>query len=148
MKFSVSVVAVLVCLCGLKGIMASSYGNSGYGSNYGKYGGMSMGYGQGSYGLGYGGMGGGYGGYSGYGKGGYSGYGNMGYSGYGKMRYSGYGKKGGSIIDETIVIPRAMPVQAQMPMGGVYGGFGAGGLGSQVGLGDEYGLRKFLGVFF
>jgi hypothetical protein len=58
MKFSVSVVAVLVCLCGLKGIMASSYGNSGYGSNYGKYGGMSMGYGQGSYGLGYEGMGG------------------------------------------------------------------------------------------
>jgi hypothetical protein len=56
--------------------------------------------------------------------------------------------QGGSIIDETIVIPRAMPVQAQMPMGGVYGGFGAGGLGSQVGLGDEYGLRKFLGVFF
>jgi hypothetical protein len=171
MKFSVSVVAVLACLCDLKGIMASSYGNSGYGSNYGKYGGMSMGYGQGSYGLGYGqgsyGLGyggmGGYGGYSGYGKGGYSGYGNMGYSGYGKMGYSGYGKmrysgygksgysgygkKGGSIIDETIVIPHAMPVQAQMPMGGVYGGFGAGGLGSQVGLGDEYGLRKFLEFF-
>ncbi|CAC5399798.1 unnamed protein product [Mytilus coruscus] len=145
MKLAIATVAVLVCLCGMKGISATGYGNSGYGSSYGSsYGGV--GHGNMGYGGNYGNWGGygqsGYGSYGGYGKGGYSGYGHQSYSGYGKKGYSGYGKKGG-FVDETITY---MPYQVPV-MGAGYGigggmGVGYGGLGGGSGLlgGGDSGL--------
>ncbi|VDH97816.1 Hypothetical predicted protein [Mytilus galloprovincialis] len=118
MKFAIATVAILVCLCGMKGIHADDYygslggGVQGYGSSYGK----------GGYGSSYGGHGGsmgGYDGYSGYGKG------QGGYSSYGKKEVHGYGKQGG-YIDETI-----HRLSQPVPMSGA--GSYAGGISSYGG---------------
>merc|ERR1711893_372543 len=112
MKLVIATVAVLVCLCGMKGVLADDYYGSGpysgsYGGSYGGIGGYSGGYGKMGYGMG------GYGGYSGYGKGGYGGYSGYGKGGYGGKHYSGYGKKG-QIIDETIIQPG--PIMMPVPI--------------------------------
>ncbi|VDI67581.1 Hypothetical predicted protein [Mytilus galloprovincialis] len=150
MKLVISTVAILVCLCGMKGILADDY----YGGSYGGVGGgYSQGYGNGGYGQSYGN--GGYSSYgsSGYGSsygkggygqsygnvghlGGYSGYGGSakGYSSYGNEGHHGYGKKGG-YVDETIhYLPQPIPVIAPSAMmgGGIGGGIG-GGLGGGIG---------------
>ena len=152
MKLAIVTVAVLVCLCGMKGIRADfnsyggSYGMGGYGGSYGGSYGMGGigGYGKGGYG-GFSGYGkGGYGGHSGYGKGGYGGH--SGYSGYGKKHFSGHGKSGGHIIDETIHIPMVAQMPVHMPIDsgyGIAGGVGGDGLGGGL-FGGGLGLCKLL----
>ncbi|CAC5394212.1 unnamed protein product [Mytilus coruscus] len=171
MKFAIATVAILVCLCGMKGIYAddyyggsyageigvqgygSGYGKGGYGSSYGGYGGSVGGYGGslggyggslGGYGgsfSGYGGSMGGYGGYSGYGKG------HDGYSSYDKKTVHGYGKKGG-YIDETIhLLPQPVPMSVAGPYaGGIssYGGDDDGMLGGIFGGGESTMICKFI----
>ena len=131
MKLAIATVAVLVCLFGMKGILADE--GYGYGGNYGLSYGSMGGWGSSKYGL------------SGYGKSGYSGYGKSGYhggyvggfgSGYGKKGYSGYGKKGG-FVDETIIMPGVAPVGV-----GIGAGVGAGVGGGLFGGDSVLPLRK------